>query len=78
MFAKLVKEQASFKDKKTGHFEVSRFLLGISHLLNRHAFTLALLAFDNAFGSDASLTVLGIANDQFHKFSMIGVGVIEQ
>ena len=57
-------------------FAVSIFLLGVSHLFNRH--TLALLAFDNAFRGDASLAVLCITDDQLHELGVICRRIIEQ
>ena len=44
-------------NKKTGHISVSRFRLGVSHLLDfEHA--LAALALDDLFSSHASLAAL--------------------
>jgi hypothetical protein len=55
---------------------VSIFVLGICHLFDFDG-AFAGLAFNHPFRSDAGLSHLGIADDQFHKLCMIG-WIVEQ
>ena len=49
---------------------MSIFVLAVRHLFNLDR-AFASLAFDDLFSRNARLSILSIANDQLHEFSMV-------